>query len=264
MTWVLILLPPLLLLVAAWSVARRFEARVAVDAERVRSAPAPPGKTPGPPPLLRAYLERTGIPLDAPARWFEIEQEGEMRLRPGADWQAFHAVQTFAVAEPAFVWKARFRMFRVVDCLVAGAGRLEARLLGVVPVARSSGPDATAAQLLRYLAEIVWAPAAIAANPALSWEQTEDRTVIGRADHAAVGGELRFIFDAAGDIVEVRGERARSTREGLVQTPWSGRFADHRVVGGVRIPTRAEVEWMLEDGAFVYWRATVNRLRTGS
>jgi hypothetical protein len=32
------------------------------------------------------------------------------------------------------------------------------------------------------------------------------------------------------------------------------------VIGGVRIPTRAEVRWELPDGAFTYWRGTVTSL----
>jgi hypothetical protein len=37
-------------------------------------------------------------------------------------------------------------------------------------------------------------------------------------------------------------------------------FSDYAEVGGVRIPTRAEVHWELPDGPFTYWRGRVTAL----
>jgi hypothetical protein len=47
----------------------------------------------------------------------------------------------------------------------------------------------------------------------------------------------------------------RSRREGKtsVPTPWGGRFSDYRELGGIRVPTRAEVRWELPEGPFTYW-----------
>ena len=42
-----------------------------------------------------------------------------------------------------------------------------------------------------------------------------------------------------------------------VPTPWGGEFGNYRVLGGMRIPTRAEVYWELDEGRFVCWRGTV-------
>jgi hypothetical protein len=42
-----------------------------------------------------------------------------------------------------------------------------------------------------------------------------------------------------------------------VPRPWGGEFRDYDVVGGVRIPTHAEVRWQLPEGPFTYWRGTI-------
>jgi hypothetical protein len=42
-----------------------------------------------------------------------------------------------------------------------------------------------------------------------------------------------------------------------------GGFGEYEVVGGIRVPTRAEVRWKLSDGPFVYWRGTIERARSG-
>jgi hypothetical protein len=49
----------------------------------------------------------------------------------------------------------------------------------------------------------------------------------------------------------------------MVETAWEGTFSDYATVGGVRIPTRGEVAWILETGSFPYWRCTVTNLETG-
>jgi hypothetical protein len=72
---------------------------------------------------------------------------------------------------------------------------------------------------------------------------------------------VRLELDAAGDIVGTWCD-ARPYREGGTSAPrpWAGTFGDYAVVGGVRIPTSAEVRWELADGPFTYWRGTVTAL----
>ena len=40
-------------------------------------------------------------------------------------------------------------------------------------------------------------------------------------------------------------------------TPWAGSFSDYAELGGIRLPTKAEVRWELEDGPFTYWRGEI-------
>jgi hypothetical protein len=251
-----------LLTIAGWVVAARFEARIAADIARVRELPAAGTASGDLPPLIAGYVARAGLSGEAGLRSFQIEQVGEMRMQPEGDWMPFSATQVFAVSEPAFVWSARFKVFRVVDQLVNGEGRLEARVLGAVPVARASGDDITRAQLLRYLAELVWAPRALVSNEFITWQPVSETEVLGVLEYAGERVELRFHFDEQGDIRRVRGQRERSVGGQQVLTPWVGSFSDYRSVNGVRIPTRGEVQWTLDSGPFVYWRGTVTRLKS--
>ena len=75
----------------------------------------------------------------------------------------------------------------------------------------------------------------------------------------------RLEFDAAGDVVGSSGDaRPRAVGKTAVPTPWSGTFGDHAVLGGIRIPTRGEVRWLLPEGPFTYWRARVTGLELES
>jgi hypothetical protein len=76
-----------------------------------------------------------------------------------------------------------------------------------------------------------------------------------RAGSSKVAVDLRF--DRAGDILAAFSRRPRIEGEKIVARPWLGVFSDYAVIGGIRIPTRAEVHWELPDGPFTYWRGTV-------
>src|SRR5512138_1855419 len=71
-------------------------------------------------------------------------QQGEMCFAPGKPWLRFEAEQMFAARRIDFRWKARVRMLpllyaRVIDSFDGGVGALEARVLGVIPIAFARG-----------------------------------------------------------------------------------------------------------------------------
>jgi hypothetical protein len=216
------------------------------------------------PDLVRAYVEPAGL---ATPRKVQIMQAGTMWQKPGGRARRFTAVQDIAVEEVAFSWRARFPLvpgvsLRVVDRYAAGAGRLEARLLGVIPIMRQRGPELAEGEALRYLSELAWAPQAMVLNRQLAWRELDGNAVELATPVGATRAAVRLDFDPAGDIIGASAE-ARPALEGkqIVRRPWAGRFADYATVGGMRIPTRAEVWWERPEGRFVYWAGTVTSLQ---
>ena len=191
----------------------------------------------------------------------QIAQEGVMWSKPDAAPRSFRATQRIAVDRVAFAWRARFRLARVlalevVDAFAEGAGTLDVRMFGRT-LQRQSGAEVSAGEGLRYLAELPWAPYALAANSELRWRELEGRRVA-----VAIGGrsslEVTFDFDEAGDIVRAASlTRPYRRPGGWVPTPWSGTFSDYRELGGIRLPAAAEVAWDLPEGRFVYWRGRI-------
>ncbi|MEZ0077401.1 hypothetical protein ABH927_006787 [Planotetraspora sp. GP83] len=192
-----------------------------------------------------------------------VTQQGRMRAKPGGRWMGFHATEDFQVRSVAFSWRARFTgplsVLTAVDEYAAGTGRLRVRLLGVVPVVSASGPATARAQAQRYLSELFWAPHAMVANPDLRWRELGgDPAVEVTTMVAGSPVEVRIDFDDVGDISTVSTPaRSRLIAGDAVDTAWAGRVADFTTIGGIRIPTRAEVGWELPDGPFVYWQGTV-------
>lgn len=194
-----------------------------------------------------------------------ITQRGEMVRRPGEKALPFAATQEFSVHEVGFEWRASFgpnRLVRmiVVDRYRGGAGSLSARVWGLLPVTRSSGPETDRAEAIRYLAELPWVPHAIAANGELSWRRLENGSV---EVSTAAGGRLASVvlsLDQSGLIGEVSGMRPRIGGQTAIETAFTGRFGDYGELGGVRVPRTAEMSWELPEGPFTYWRGEVTSL----
>jgi hypothetical protein len=167
----------------------------------------------------------------------------------------FTAVEEFAVETVAFAWRARFPLaplvaMKVVDAYADGKGQLVARLLGI-PVVRQGGPETAVGEALRYLAELPWAPQAIAENRELEWRELDGGDIEVATAVAGKQWPVRFEFGAGGDIVRASSEaRPRPVGKTFVATPWGGTFGDYEVLGQTRIPTRGEVSWDLPEGPF--------------
>ena len=214
------------------------------------------------PDLVRAYLEhavRSARPTPAQVC---ITQTGTMWSKPGARPMHFAATERFAVDRVAFCWRARFRIapavaINVSDCYDAGEGSLRVKLFGV-PLQRRSGPEVALAEAFRYLAELPWAPFAIAANRELDWEERDARSVevSCRVNEKRLG--VIFDFDASGDIVRCSAAaRPRDVGGETIPTPWGGELSEYRPLDGIRLPTFGEVYWDLPEGRFVYWRGRI-------
>ena len=214
-----------------------------------------------PPESLRAFAARSSVTGAAP-RAVRIEQHGAMWLRPGGRPLAFTAVQHFSAERVAFDWQARFAIagvpaLGVRDGYRDGAGELAVRLLGV-PLQRQRGPEVTAGEVLRYLAELPFVPPAILHSRELDWRETGERSVevatrvTGR--RLAVSLEL----DDAGDVCHASSsQRLRKTGGTWQPIAWGGDFRSYADLGGLWIPTEAEAYWDLPAGRWVYWRAEI-------
>ena len=220
-----------------------------------------------PPPLVDRYLERALPAGDgAAARCVRIEQTGEMRLKPGGRWLPFTAVETFEIARVGFAWQARFALgrlawMRVDDAYADGEGHLDARLWGRLPVMRARGPEVARGEAMRYLAELIWVPQALRGNRDLEWAELDARTVEVASGTGAERAAVQLHFDGDGDIERTSApDRPFAQGKDVVPRAWGGVVSDYAVLGGVRVPTRAEVGWTLPEGEFTYWRGTVTSL----
>ncbi|MEZ5102028.1 MAG: DUF6544 family protein [Thermoleophilia bacterium] len=210
---------------------------------------------------IRAYVERHVGGASAP-RLVRLVQRGEMWQRPDARPMPFTATHELHVNELAFRWRARFPVaplvaLRVLDAYERGAGRLEARVLGV-PVMRQRGPDVDRGEAIRYLAELAWGPHAMVENAALAWRELDARTYEVSTEAGGRRVAVRLELDEAGDLVRSFCPERPAVEGGqVVERPWEGLNLAYGELAGIRMPVRAEVRWLLPEGPFPYWRGEV-------
>jgi hypothetical protein len=214
------------------------------------------------PDLVSRYVERN-VSLDRLHRQrVRFSQVGEMQLKPGR-WMPFRAEQEMVVEAVGFIWRATFRPvpfvpLRVRDWYRAGAAGLDVRLWGLLPVVHARGRQITRGEAIRYLVELPLAPQAMALNTELEWRAVDESTA--EVTMLAGGGRVTAMlhFDDAGDIVAASAEaRPRTVGKQVVDTPFRGLFGEYREFDGVRLPTTAEVSWLLPDGPFTYFRCRI-------
>lgn len=251
-----------------WLGASQFTSRVAeLNARLAASQPAAAvavdiATLPGP---VREFALRNGGRVGA-AGLLMATQEAEMRLGPDQPFFAMTATQLSGTRRPGFVWHAHGTMIgiipvTVVDAYVKGAGLLEARIGGAIPVARSSGPDTDRGEAMRFLAELPFNPDAILNAAELHWQQNDASTVTVWMDTAGGPARVQLMFGAGGDIVAVKApDRPRMVGDRVVPTSWIGRYGDYGPVGTYRLPRSGEVAWLLPNGEFVYWRGAMTHL----
>jgi hypothetical protein len=218
------------------------------------------------PAQVQRYLDRVLSPGGRVPAEVRVTQAGELRLKPDGRWLRFNARQESSVQEVAFAWRARVRLLplvwlHVVDRYAAAEGTGEVRLFGRARIAREAGQHVSEGSALRYLAELPWNPHAMIANRYLVWREVDARTVEVATQVSSATVALQLHFDAEGDIDRAWTD-ARPHKEGgkVVPRPWGGVFSDYEVVGGVGMPTRAEVSWELPDGAFTWFRCKITSL----
>ncbi|MHC5011083.1 MAG: DUF6920 family protein [Planctomycetota bacterium] len=205
---------------------------------------------------------------DAPrdALVVRLAQRGELRLKPDGPWLPFRARQSIHCREPSFRWEAKVKMapllrVHVVDAYENGRGRLDARLWRLIRLARARGPETDGGELLRYLAELPWCPHAYVLNPSLRFEARSGTRLRVACASESTTVSVDLTVDGTGDVVRAQTDtRLRLEGKRPVPRPWFGVFSDHRTVGGLRVPARGAVSWVLEDGPFEYFRGEITAL----
>lgn len=209
---------------------------------------------------VRDFAARNGG-LIGGASVVRMVQRAEMRLKPDQAFFRIGATQLSGVRDPGFVWRATGALagivpLQVVDSYVAGAGWLEARIAGAIPVASARGPEIDKSEAMRFLAELAWNPDAMINASGLSWRPVDSRTVEVSMTTRGGPARVRLLFDAVGDITGIEADD-RPGAIGKLPAPWIGRFSDYVRIGAYRWPRHGEIAWALPEGEFVYWRGEI-------
>jgi hypothetical protein len=188
-----------------------------------------------------------------------LRQDGHFRL-DGKGWVPFAAQQYFTINPPGFMWKAAFRMAPMVsvngrDLYRSGEASMEMRLLSLAPVANKTGGGLNQGDLLRFLGELQWFPAAALADY-IAWETVDTDSARATMTYGGVAASMTFRFGADGRLTEAAAQRYNDSR-GRNEL-WVNRNDSDQEFSGTRVPALGEARWDYESGPYPYirWRIT--------
>lgn len=192
-----------------------------------------------------------------------LTQTGRMKRDLTSDaWMAFTASQSISTETCEFDWRAKAGPLGVIsgrDALLNGEGRFDILAFGVIPLARAAHtPALVRGELMRYLAELAWAPHAILSNPLLRWRADEPDRLSVSAGEGETISEVFFELDGDGRIAGASApDRPRSATPPTLPTPWRGRFGDYRLHDDVWLPFAGEVAWEIDGKDVPYWQCSI-------
>jgi hypothetical protein len=167
-----------------------------------------PERLDGLPGAARRYLAHAIRPGAELATTVLLRMTGSLRL--GGKWLPFEAEQVLAPPR-GFVWRARVRSgwlrFAGADCYAAGSGAVDFRLWGLIPVARSSGPDTSRAARGRLAAESFWLPSSLLPGDQVEWRAVDEGTAEAVVEVDGDRIPVRLAVDAEGRLRGVAMQR---------------------------------------------------------
>jgi len=206
---------------------------------------------------------RLGVQPDDSRSTVKLTQAGRMRRSLETEsWMDFTATQTISTRACEFDWQAQAGPLGLVsarDALENGEGRFDITALGFIPIARAEHSAALKrGELMRYLAELAWAPHAILLNTSLRWRVDGPDSLAVSAGAAETASEVLLSLDSDGRIAGAfAADRPRSAKAPFLPTPWRGRFSDYRHQNGCWIPFAGEVAWVIARKEGVYWQGNI-------
>jgi hypothetical protein len=213
---------------------------------------------------------RLGADAELTLPAIRLKQTGMMRQKLESDhWTLFHAKQSISLRHCAFEWRAwggPADIISVTDALEDWAGCLEVKAMGIVPVTSvQPGNELARGELLRYLAELAWAPDAILLNRELRWKVLSATEISVAAGYGERAAELVLRLDSEGRIAEAFAtDRPYGVDGAFVPQPWRARMSEYRRHLGRWIPFAGEVAWVLEGQDHLYFQAHVEEWKLGA
>ncbi|WP_461052891.1 DUF6544 family protein [Spirosoma arcticum] len=191
---------------------------------------------------VQRYFRHVLKPGQPYLRSVRLRHDGQFKTDLKKDWIAITGEEYFLADTLNYIWIGTTAWFTARDEYVAGRGSLTVRLLGTLPIVHGSGPTYDQGELLRWLAESAWFPTNLLPGGWVIWSSIDDHSATATLTDNGQTVSCLMSFNEQDELVRCQAQRYRD--ETHIAT-WVGHFSDYRDWHGLRIPTHAEVAWVI-------------------
>lgn len=212
---------------------------------------------------IQRWLKHAGVVGKPVIQSAYLVQKGQMKLQPNQkSWAPAQVVQYVTTDLPGFLWKVQMKIAPFVnvagrDKFQQGKAEMMIKIGSLFPVVNLKNNEKTnQSTMQRFLMELPWYPSA-AISSYINWEEIDDNTAKATMNYQGITGSATFSFNQSGDFLKVRALRYKDSDEqaGLVEC--IGEAKAYREVNGIRIPTKMNVTWLLDEGPFTWYTLEV-------
>ena len=218
-----------------------------------------------PEPVSR-WLMTTGITGKPPIRVARCEQSALLRMKPGQkEWYTAQALQYSTTENPSFIWTVKMKISPLIsiegrDKFVDGKGEMLIRMNSVLNVVNEKGSMLDEGTLQRFLGELVWLPS-LALSPYITWEEIDRHSALATMSYMGTTGSGVFHFSEDGEFVKFVAMRYMGNEPGSQRYPWIITADAYSVFDGIRVPSRMEATWKLDEGDWTWLKLEVSDIK---
>jgi hypothetical protein len=220
--------------------------------------PVTEGDLAGLPETVQRYLNAMGV-LDRPRDWsFQAHLTGRFRLKGRGSWMPAEVWQYNSAVEVARIFHMRIDFAGLVpmvgrDTYLRGKGVMHGRLLGLVTVAHSQGPETDLSELATYLNDAVLMAPSMLLRPNTSFAEVDDHAFdVTLVDAGQTVTARVLLDDDARPVNFTTTDRYADLSGGLVRAEWTTPVAGWRADGDRLAFTRGSAVWNLPEGPLHY------------
>jgi hypothetical protein len=194
------------------------------------------------------------------------KQNALMKMKPEQkEWYTATAEQLAVMHTPAFIWTVRLTMSPVIkvrgrDKYIDGKGQMLIRVNSLINVVNEKGEKLDQGTLQRFLGELVWYPS-FALSPYIEWEAIDEYSAKATMSYNGVTGSGTFYFNKQGDFTRFVAMRYQGNNADSKLFPWEITVSDYAVFDGIKVPSKMEATWHLDQGPWTWLKLQVAELR---
>jgi hypothetical protein len=214
------------------------------------------------PPPVYNWIKTTGVVGKPRIQTARCKQKALMKMKPGQKrWYAAEALQYSTTCPPAFIWTVSMYMSPIIritgrDKYVDGKGEMLIRMNSLINIVKERGDKLDEGTVQRYLGELVWLPS-LSISPYLTWEAIDHLSAKATLSYKGTSASGVFYFNEHGDFVKFVAMRYMGNKPDSKKYPWVLTVDEYSVFEGIKVPSRMEATWKLDDGDWTWLKLEV-------